>query len=64
MSQLKTEVANSENDIFDIQNKLEKLGKATDEEGTENLKAIAIREVNDKMEAIQTDKGRYAEEIA
>lgn len=30
VSQLKAEVANSENDIFDMQGKLEKLGAAAD----------------------------------
>ena len=30
MNQLKAEVANSENEIFDMQGKLEKLGRATD----------------------------------
>lgn len=55
-------MANSENDIFDIQNKLEKLGKAADD-GTENFKAKAIRELDENMAAIESDKGIFAEEI-
>lgn len=55
-------MANSENEIFDIQNKLEKLGKAADD-GTENFKAKAIRELDENMAAIESDKGIFAEEI-
>ena len=55
-------MANSEYEIFDIQNKLEKLGKAADD-GTENFKAKAIRELDENMAAIESDKGIFAEEI-
>ena len=64
VSQLKTEVANSENDIFDMQGKLEKLGRATDisAEGPDSSstthKAQAIRELDENMNALEEDKVR------
>ena len=69
MSQLKTEVANSENDIFDMQGKLEKLGRATDisAEGPDSSstthKAQAIRELDENMNALEEDKVRIQGEI-
>ena len=66
MSQLKTEVANSENDIFDMQGKLEKLGRATDisAEGPDSThKAKAIKELDENMSVLEEDKLRIAADI-
>ena len=66
MSQLKTEVANSENDIFDMQGKLEKLGRATDisAEGPDSThKAKAIKELDENMSVLEEDKLRIAANI-
>ena len=68
MSQLKTEVANSENDIFDMQGKLEKLGRATDisaeaPDSATTHKAQAIRELDENMVALEEDKARITNEI-
>ena len=66
VSQLKTEVANSENDIFDMQGKLEKLGRATEisAEGPDSThKAKAIRELDENMNALEEEKIKIANEI-
>ena len=59
-------MANSENDIFDMQGKLEKLGRATDisAEGPDAThKAKAIRELDENMNALEEEKERVAGEI-
>ena len=67
VSQLKTEVANSENDIFDMQGKLEKLGRAatdTSAEGPDAThKAKAIRELDENMNVLEEEKTKVAGEI-
>lgn len=66
VSQLKTEVANSENDIFDMQGKLEKLGRATDisAEGPDAThKAKAKRELDENMNVLEDEKIKVAGEI-
>ena len=65
VSQLKTEVANTETDIFDIQGKLEKLGMATDfsADAPETSKAKAKRELDEQLSAVEEEKNRLASEI-
>ena len=65
MNQLKAEVANSENEIFDIQGKLEKLGRATDiqAEGIDSHKAKARRELDEKINLYEEEKVRVKGEI-
>ena len=62
---MKTEVANSENDIFDMQSKLEKLGMVADfsAEAPESHKAKAYRELDEKIEALESEKRRVSDEI-
>ena len=59
-------MANSENDIFDMQGKLEKLGRATDisAEGPDSThKAKAIKELDENMSVLEEDKLRIAADI-
>ena len=65
MSSLKKEVNNYENDIFDTQGKLEKLGRATDisAEGPNSHKAKAMRELNENMNILEDDKARIEGDI-
>lgn len=63
---MKTEVANSENDIFDMQGKLEKLGHATDlsAEGPDAThKAKVTRELDETMNALEQEKVTIEGEI-
>jgi len=66
VNQLKAEVANTENDIFDAQGKLEKLGRETDMSaaGPDSYKAKAMRELDENVDYFESEKLRVEEEIA
>ena len=59
-------MANTENDIFDAQGKIEKLGSATDmsASGPDSFKAKAMRELDANVDYFEREKLRVEEEIA
>ena len=64
VSQLKTEVANTEGEIGDIEGKLEKLGMAAFVSPmSSQSKAQAERELDEKMSEAHQDKHRIGQEI-
>lgn len=67
MSRLKKEVANYENEVFDIQGKLDKLGRVTEDTASgeqPTQKTLAMREIDEKMNIHEDEKARLEAEVA